>query len=929
MLKLYKNKQSCIKNLTDGYIIANVGITSYFQIENYHSFLALIEKESCPMYFEYISDKQVVKLYFDIEIYKKDNLYFNDPTLVLECIKNVFGIECIVLESHCITKKSLHIIYPRIHFANVLELKHLVLDCKSFQEFVKLKIIDTSVYRSGLFRTIFSTKKDENRPFIISKDSTLSNPIDSFIGYIPNQEYFFYKTTPQIHKVSTEIVNTRNLTDDTDSTKVIKQKDLVLIHHFLRKFYNHKKTDIRQVKISGSSIIIALNDLFCDNIDREHKSNHQYIVIDASGSRQKCHDLECGSFKKYIIDFYKLPDGIQTMYNNYFNPPQDSNAFLVLGKKDCPKMIYEAWHDTVDTFNYDTTLEMFTGDGGKIVQEFFKNGLCSEGCQPQHCIVSNGFYIKCKVCGKTFPPYGTVIPCPEKYTGLQKHYYQINLNVTINNTTNNYISNIEDYSCDVDLDPLIFDNEETTMFYNQILSGHKIVKISELLSNLENDFVYTDKEWFHFNGMYWKIDKESLILHNRIVLMSIHFDKITKFYKDKPNTNVNEKIIKNVSSLIEKLHKPGFEDDIVKGAKYYYQDEDFRKKLDSKKHLVPLKNGVYDVLERKFRKAVKKDYINMTVDYDYDPNVSNPDVYKFIEQVLPIQPVRDYVLKKFAECLNADIPNTHFLMFIGDGANGKSQLLNLMKYTMGDFGDKVEVTLLTRKRGNANETNSEKMKLKNKRFAFLSEPEDGESFNISLLKEMTGSEEIVARGLYKESCSFNMEAKLFLGCNELPPIKGEDKALWRRIRVVNFISKFIEDPLHQHEHPIDITLPSRMKTDITWRQTFFNILLDYYYKKVPEPEQVKITTLEYQEDNNEIEAWLKEHIIYEQDAILQLKEVVCLYTGVDRVHSKVSSKFKKQIEDFIKSHFVGHPFIYTDSTFKKSRYRGWLNFKLV
>jgi hypothetical protein len=78
----------------------------------------------------------------------------------------------------------------------------------------------------------------------------------------------------------------------------------------------------------------------------------------------------------------------------------------------------------------------------------------------------------------------------------------------------------------------------------------------------------------------------------------------------------------------------------------------------------------------------------------------------------------------------------------------------------------------------------------------------------------------------------------------------------------------------------------------------------------------------------EIEAWLKEHIIYEQDAILQLKEVVCLYTGVDRVHSKVSSKFKKQIEDFIKSHFVGHPFMYTDSTFKKSRYRGWLNFKL-
>ena len=64
---------------------------------------------------------------------------------------------------------------------------------------------------------------------------------------------------------------------------------------------------------------------------------------------------------------------------------------------------------------------------------------------------------------------------------------------------------------------------------------------------------------------------------------------------------------------------------------------------------------------------------------------------------------------------------------------------------MGELGEKVEVTLLTRKRSNANEANTEKIKLLNKRFAFLSEPEDGEKINIGLLKELTGSEEIVAR----------------------------------------------------------------------------------------------------------------------------------------------------------------------------------------
>ena len=100
------------------------------------------------------------------------------------------------------------------------------------------------------------------------------------------------------------------------------------------------------------------------------------------------------------------------------------------------------------------------------------------------------------------------------------------------------------------------------------------------------------------------------------------------------------------------------------------------------------------------------------------------------------------------------------------------------------------------------------------------EPEDGEKFNISLLKELTGSEEIVARGLYQESVSFVMEAKLFLACNELPAIKAEDTALWRRIRVVDFPSRFVDDPKEPEEYKIDRTLPSRMREELSWKQTF-------------------------------------------------------------------------------------------------------------
>jgi len=253
-----------------------------------------------------------------------------------------------------------------------------------------------------------------------------------------------------------------------------------------------------------------------------------------------------------------------------------------------------------------------------------------------------------------------------------------------------------------------------------------------------------------------------------------------------------------------------------------------------------------------------------------------------------------------------------------------------MKLAMGDFGEKVEVTLLTRKRNNANEANTEKIKLMYKRFAFLSEPEDGEKINIGLLKELTGSEEVVARGLYQEAVSFVMEAKLFLACNELPEIKGEDTALWRRIRVIDFPSRFVDDPKESNEYKIDRTLPSRMREDTTWRQTFIKILLDYYFRDVKEPVEVQVKTNEYRQENNDFYNWLEENIEYKENSLLQTKDVCMLYLGKTKVFTKELSKYKKEIEKWIKERFKDKRVQWEYSTVRigDKSYKGWKDFRI-
>ena len=187
--------------------------------------------------------------------------------------------------------------------------------------------------------------------------------------------------------------------------------------------------------------------------------------------------------------------------------------------------------------------------------------------------------------------------------------------------------------------------------------------------------------------------------------------------------------------------------------------------------------------------------------------------------------------------------------------------------------------MLTRKRNDANEANTEKIKLMNKRFAFLSEPEDGERINIGLLKELTGSEEIIARGLYQKSQTFIMETKLFLGCNELPSIKGEDQALWRRIRVIDFKSTFVENPDESIEYQflINKSIPTIMRTDISWRQTFMNILIKYYYLDIKEPTEITLKTNQYKENNDENIEFITLYIVKELNGFILWTELYLLY----------------------------------------------------
>jgi P4 family phage/plasmid primase-like protien len=181
-------------------------------------------------------------------------------------------------------------------------------------------------------------------------------------------------------------------------------------------------------------------------------------------------------------------------------------------------------------------------------------------------------------------------------------------------------------------------------------------------------------------------------------------------------------------------------------------------------------------------------------------------------------------------------------------SNGKSKLITLFQSACGDYCDTLPVSLLTKKRGQSGAASPEVAKTKGKRLCVMQEPEEEDKLNEGLMKEITGNDEIEARKLYKEPIKFRPQFKIVLTCNRKPTITATDGGTWRRIRLVEFKSEFVDnpDPKKPYQFKIDRGLNEKLHT---YAEAFLSILV-YEYKQfkkegLVEPKAVTEFTNEY------------------------------------------------------------------------------------
>lgn len=222
------------------------------------------------------------------------------------------------------------------------------------------------------------------------------------------------------------------------------------------------------------------------------------------------------------------------------------------------------------------------------------------------------------------------------------------------------------------------------------------------------------------------------------------------------------------------------------------------RELDAQSHLLGVRNGVVDLRTGTLLPPDPTYRITLVTGCDFIPSARCPLFEQTVREVFS----DDTDLSRFfMRTIGYSVMGnpTEDVMFIpfGNGANGKSTVLGVIRKTFGGYARSAEATSFVSdgKSGNAGGAREDLVRLRASRFVYVNEPDENSELREGAVKSMTGGDAITARGVYsKDSVEITPTWVVYMPTNHKPIIKGGDNGIWRRMGLIPFERNFEADP---------------------------------------------------------------------------------------------------------------------------------------
>lgn len=293
--------------------------------------------------------------------------------------------------------------------------------------------------------------------------------------------------------------------------------------------------------------------------------------------------------------------------------------------------------------------------------------------------------------------------------------------------------------------------------------------------------------------------------------------------------------------------------------------------LDADPYLLNVANGTLDLRTFELRPHDPADRLTKITTGAWRADVDGSTWARFLASVLPDAGERGYLQRVVGQALYGRVGEHLFPVLIGTGANGKGTFYGAVEAALGDYVRVIDPALLmasdrTRTPG------PELMELMGARLVIGSETEDGRKLDEATMKRLTGGDSITARRLYREPVTWTPTHQLVYVTNHLPTVKGNDPAVWRRVRVIPFEVVVPEAERDPH-------LPARLQLEadavLAWAVDGYRAYLDGGMR---EPASVVRATDEYQAESDAVRRFIDEACMASPVATATTRELFTAWT---------------------------------------------------
>lgn len=263
-------------------------------------------------------------------------------------------------------------------------------------------------------------------------------------------------------------------------------------------------------------------------------------------------------------------------------------------------------------------------------------------------------------------------------------------------------------------------------------------------------------------------------------------------------------------------------------------------------------NGVLNIENMDFLPHSPDRGFRATLPYNYEPHAKAPRFEQFMHDVTCGNESLAKMLMQFAgySISNEDYVYHKALVLVGEGANGKSTFMNVLRmvagtksyssFTLKDLQDEYNRQVLDGKLFNlAEETPSKSM------------------LDSSVFKTLVGGGEVQARQIYKGPYIFRNRAKLLYACNELPNALDTTHGYLRRLLIAPFSAVFSKE-----RGNLDSQLEKKLKAELPG---ILNAFMRSYHELIKqegfiEPEVSTNVLNEYRSSIDTVKQWFDEKV---------------------------------------------------------------------